>query len=1046
MVEKTLQTELFLELIFSVSGETDEQVILKKSIPFYLRKLNCFLAGVLKNTKNGRKEIMLVPYAAGKSEDWNKVKDHFNAVKPKTDGSSSYLSFVFKGFHYYAFELNEYGILILGRKKPFDRSFTNELKPVVVHLGNVLGLANEIEARKESDVALKATEQRFRALSDTTTAGILIYQNRCIVYANPAAIRFSGLHQYQNKPFDFTDFVHPSYKKWFSGNVKAILKNPKLTARNKIIITPKSQDEQWIDISMSMIDWDGNPAIIISAFNITKSKEVEDALKLREDRLSKIMLTANDGMWDWDLQTGKVFFDARYYSMAGYEVNEFPHHLDEFVKRVHPEDIDYVMGQAQKHLDGDLDRFVVEFRFQRKDGEWFWIMGKGVIVERDMKDQPLRLIGTHTDISDRKLVEENLRESEVKFRSLVESSSDWIWEVNEKGIYTYASPKVESIIGYKPDEVVGKSPFDFIAPWERDSIKSSFLQFVKHGEPIVAIVNTNIHKNGHSVVLETSGVAVRDADGRVCGYRGVDRNITERKLAEKSIKESEEKYRNLVERANDGICIVQDGIVKFANSPLARMWGGALDEIINLPFSNYIHPNEIERINDYYKRRLTGKEVPSMYETVLVKKNGSPLHAELNASITTFGGRQADLVFIRDITDRKQAEKILLAAKERAEESDRLKSAFLANMSHEIRTPMNAILGFTSLLKEPKLSGEEQQEFIKVIELSGHRMLNTINDLIDISKIEAGQVNVVFSSVDIKEPMEYLFKLFKPEVEKKGLRFSCICCQENQSVVVKTDREKIIAILTNLIKNAIKYSDRGSIEFGCQKKNDQLEFFVSDNGIGISKDRQEFIFERFVQADISDKRAYQGAGLGLSISKSFVEMLGGRIWVNSELGKGSVFYFSIPINNDYEDQNDTNEIGSFDRGVIMGKELKVLVVEDDPSSELFLTMILKKISKKINYVKTGLDAIDACRNSPDIDLVLMDIKLPEMNGYDATRKIREFNKDIIIIAQTAYGLSDDRKKALDAGCNDYISKPIDRDEFYKKINSFLKINPSELKN
>jgi len=233
-------------------------------------------------------------------------------------------------------------------------------------------------------------------------------------------------------------------------------------------------------------------------------------------------------------------------------------------------------------------------------------------------------------------------------------------------------------------------------------------------------------------------------------------------------------------------------------------------------------------------------------------------------------------------------------AREKAEESDRLKSAFLANMSHEIRTPMNGILGFANLLKDPKLTGEEHEMHIRIIEQSGHRMLNIINDLIDISKIESGQMEVSLTESKVNEQIEYIYSFFKHEAENKGLKISFNNALPAEKSIINTDREKIYAILTNLVKNAIKYTHEGAIEFGYKKKRDFLEFYVSDSGIGIASDKQQLIFDRFVRADLSLSSQYEGAGLGLSITKAYVEMLGGKIWVKSEEHKGSKFYFTIP--------------------------------------------------------------------------------------------------------------------------------------------------------
>ena len=384
---------------------------------------------------------------------------------------------------------------------------------------------------------------------------------------------------------------------------------------------------------------------------------------------------------------------------------------------------------------------------------------------------------------------------------------------------------------------------------------------------------------------------------------------------------------------------------------------------------------------------------------------------------------------------------MLHLAKLKAEENDRLKSAFLANMSHEIRTPMNGILGFADLLKQPKLTGEEQQEYIDIIQKSGVRMLNIINDIISISKVEAGQMEIKLSDTNINEQLEYIYTFFKPEVDGKGMQiFLKNGLPKNEALII-TDREKIYAILTNLVKNAIKYTNEGSIEFGyvlrTKSEPKELEFFIKDSGIGVSNDRQDAIFERFVQGDIADTAALQGAGLGLAITKAYVEMLGGKIWMNSKFGSGSIFYFTIPYNTKQKIKGKLKNVISQDPSENEIKKLNILIAEDDENSEKLLSMIVKKYSSKIFKVKNGVDAINVCLNNQHIDLILMDIKMPDMDGYEATRQIRQSDKDVIIIAQTGYGLTGDRDMALDAGCNNYISKPIVKDELIAMINHYF---------
>lgn len=337
---------------------------------------------------------------------------------------------------------------------------------------------------------------------------------------------------------------------------------------------------------------------------------------------------------------------------------------------------------------------------------------------------------------------------------------------------------------------------------------------------------------------------------------------------------------------------------------------------------------------------------------------------------------------------------------------------------------MNGILGFTRLLSEPRLTGEEKHEYINIIQKSGERMLNTINDIINVAKVESRQMEVVTAETNVNEQLEYIHAFFMHEAGDKGLQLSFKSSLTRQEAMIITDEEKIYAVLTNLIKNAIKFTDKGFIEFGCEKKGSLLEFYVKDTGIGIPLNRQDAVFERFVQADISDKRAFQGSGLGLTIAKSYVEMLGGGIKLESEEGKGSRFYFSIPyIAAKTEKSDETTATTPAAEHDDVRNDLKILIAEDDDKSEMLIRITIKKFCRDILTATTGIKTIELCRNHPDIDLILMDVKMPEMNGYEATKQIRKFNKDVVIIAQTAYALTGEREIIMQSGCNDYVAKP-----------------------
>ena len=513
--------------------------------------------------------------------------------------------------------------------------------------------------------------------------------------------------------------------------------------------------------------------------------------------------------------------------------------------------------------------------------------------------------------------------------------------------------------------------------------------------------------------------------------------MEERSQTEKSLKESETKYRDLVENSPDAIAIYVNGTVVFVNNKCLSLMGAASnEELIGKSVISFVHPDFREIVMDRMKNVLLAGEVLPLIDEKFVRLDGTSVDVEVKAMPILFNGEPAVQLIVRDITERKMVERELVNAKEKAEESDRLKSAFLANMSHEIRTPMNGILGFADLLKEPGLSGESQKEYIHIIEKSGVRMLNIINDIIDISKIESGQMDVVYTETNVNDQNKYIYTFFKPEVEQKGLQLILNNGLPYKNAVIKTDREKIYAILTNLVKNAIKFTHQGAIEFGYCQKSSELEFYVRDTGRGIPEAQIDLIFERFRQGSESQSKEYEGSGLGLSISKAYIELLGGTIWVESKVGEGSTFYFTLPYDGETEGNLETSD-GSVNDLVRHMKTLKVLIVEDDKLSAMLLTRVVSSVAKEILHAVNGVEAIEMCRTNKDIDLVLMDMKMGEMDGYQATQQIRTFNKQVVIIAQTAFTLTGDKEKALEMGCNDYISKPINKNLLLEMIREHL---------
>jgi PAS domain S-box-containing protein len=789
----------------------------------------------------------------------------------------------------------------------------------------------------------------------------------------------------------------------------------------------------------------------------------------------------------------------------------------------------------------------------------------------DENNNPVKINGALRDITERKLAEAELSTSVKRFKQVAESAGEWIWEVDASGLYTYSSPVVEKILGYTPDEIVGKKHFyELFYSENKEEIKNNALRFFALKQPMKKFINQNVHKNGTQVWLSTSGSPILDDYGGLLGYQGVDTDITERMKVEEALKESEFFFKESQKAASIG---------SYKTDFIGGLWESSevLDKIFGIEtdydrsiqgWIDIVHPDDREMMNRYLTEEVIGKRKPFEKEYRIVRKNDNQVRwllgqgdvdidtdgkvvsligtiqditerklnefeirklnraveatsevvfvtdkegiiTYVNPAFTAVYGHKADDVigkvtprilksgllddsaymdfwqqlinnrvvigelinktkdgrnihiegssnaivneggeiegFIaiqKDITKRKQIEEELVHAKEKAEESDRLKSAFLANMSHEIRTPMNGILGFAALLKEPNLTSDELQEYTQTIQISGERMLNTINSIIDVSKIESGLIQVDINEANLNERIEFIYRFFKPEAENKGLQFSFKTGLPPGEAVIRTDNEKVYGILTNLIKNALKFTYNGSVEFGYEKKGDNLEFFVKDTGIGIKQNQTEIIFDRFSQASESLNRGFEGSGLGLSICRSYVEMLGGTIWVESSEGKGSIFRFTIPYHVSVEVKKDIGDALPIERKDDQKKELQILIVEDDEVSQILLSSRLKKFSSNILHAVTGREAVKVCKNNPDIDLIFMDIRMPDMDGHEATRLIREFNSGVVIIAQTAFALSGDREKAIASGCNNYISKPINKNELYELIIDYFGENIS----
>lgn len=638
---------------------------------------------------------------------------------------------------------------------------------------------------------------------------------------------------------------------------------------------------------------------------------------------------------------------------------------------------------------------------------------------------------------DREYIEELVKRHNELTGTIAANISDGLVITDANLDITYANPKIEELYGISVPEMRGKPLGVLVTDQQRTEISRNILEIVSSGGKYKETFQ-NQRKGGTTFLVEINVHPVHEKQGPPQLYVVIFRDIASRDDIEETLRESEEKYRMMIENLNEIIYTLDtEARVTYISPNSEYISGYRPDELIGRKFINYVHPDDIKNRLAQFNQILSGKSEPSEYR--MMTKEGKPVWVRTKARKLVKNGKTVGIQgVLTEINDLKRKEQELIKAKEKAEESNKLKSAFLANMSHEIRTPMNGIIGFAELLKDPGITEEKQDRFLSVIKNSGERMLNIINDLISISKIESGQMEVSITNLNISEQLNVLLDLYTPEACKKGISLFLHHYSKKNRVVIETDSEKVYTILTNLIKNAIKFTNKGSVEFGCEAKNNFLEFFVKDTGIGIPENKREIIFSRFGQADSSIASNYDGAGLGLSISKAYIEMLGGQIWFESEEGKGTSFYFTIPATIQHDNVLQANNESVPGKGHF--PNYTVLVAEDDQTSALYLKMILEKKGLNLLMAKSGGEAVDLYKKHMNIiDLVLMDIKMPDMDGYTAAGKIKGINPGLPVIAQTAYALESDVENFRDI-FDGYITKPIKAGDLYKAVQKCLGIS------
>lgn len=735
----------------------------------------------------------------------------------------------------------------------------------------------------------------------------------------------------------------------------------------------------------------------------------------------------------------------------------------------------------------------------RVEHEFVTISGEKLIHEIfgypvfDSKDNLNYVIQYSLDITERKRSEIALSEYQAIVSNLMNNLPGMAFRCLNEVNWTmeYVSPGCKKLTGYSPEEIINNKKIhfgDLILEEDRKKVWDKVQNAIKTHR-IYRVEYRIVAKNGIIKWVLEQGRGVYDKFDILVRIEGLVTDITDGKKAELRLK------RELA--TNQGIATIGIELLSETIKParVAYLVQSYCRQLTGSSFSLLISPSSENEGSYFYcfnddenkelSKQIKRREKSSGRADHLIDKlltehkptinNESGINlvipcvapGEFNLSrlmsVPAFINNQyAGIILLgnsdHDYTEetvllvqrfinmfalaayRLKAEESLQIALEKAEDSDRLKSLFLSNMSHEIRTPMNAILGFAEMLQDPELNIDEKDRFLDVIIKSGDNLLRLINDIIDISKIEAGQLRILYSDCYLNELFADLEGFFNKELtrlRKDHLTFYMQTGKSETDFAVYTDPVRLRQIITNLVGNAIKFTDEGFIELGYRIRGNKIEFYVRDSGIGIPVDQQRLIFERFGQVKEVASRNLTGTGLGLTISKNLVELLGGTMWLDSFPGEGSTFWFSIPlkVGNHRSETLFETEISPVQQLDLSNK--KILVVEDVDTNYFYISSLLEKLNGNILRASDGLIAIDICKNDPSINLVLMDIELPVMDGYTATREIKKIRPDLPVIAQTAFAMMGEREKSLEAGCDDYIAKPIRKEILFEVISRFI---------
>ena len=775
--------------------------------------------------------------------------------------------------------------------------------------------------------------------------------------------------------------------------------------------------------------------------DITIQKKVLEELRISNFRYQTLFDQGHDGIIVVDPETGSFFeFNNQVCKQLGYSREEFAK-IKLFDIEIQ-ETAEQTSERIKKVLINGKDEFITKHK--TKQGEIRDVKVVTQIIEIDNKKFFHSIL---SDITELKIYEKELiiakekaEDSNYRSSAMLNAIPDLVFRINKSKIFLDYKADIKDLY-FQNDTIIGKN-YTQILPHYVVEIVDNYFQLV--------FETGRIQSFEYCLEVPNIGTGYYEARMSKSGNDEVTvivRNITESKKkdlellnSKEKAEENEQKYKQLFDNTLDHIFIYDvDENQRYKVSVVNPIQKKELGSLEPGKYVDECFPAEVyNRVKQKYNQCIQTQQIISYEENFNYKDVNQTFYTQLipiknsKGHIYRIIGIAKSITELKKMSDQliKQNEELVLA-KEKAEESDKLKTAFLLNMSHEIKTPLNSIIGFSDMLNKPELSDEKRKSFTSIIINSSHQLESIVNNILTISVLETKQEKLNIKPVCINNIIVELLSVFEPRAFSHNISLFTKQRLSDKLSNIYSDGTKVIQILTNLINNALKYTHQGNIEFGYDLKENEIEFFVKDTGIGIELNKQEKIFERFVQVETGLARKYGGNGLGLSISKGYVELLGGKIWLESELGKGSAFYFTIPY-------KPVQEVVKRQSVSLQNSSVTtILVAEDEEFNYLFLEALLIDMDFKLIHAKDGKEAVDLSKANKNINLVLMDIKMPIMDGYTATIQIKEFRPDLPIIAQSAYTLEQYNAKYNKNPFDDYISKPIIKDILKQKLLKYI---------